>query len=180
MILFYFVFVYRWLMDELCLLCQQPLHTSSTVVVSKGIDALKRASIIRHDGLHESFSESITLHLDCRKKYTHPSALSKIASTVENEYSEPPKKVLRSCVDEFDFKTHCLFCGELANINIEKKKAQQYRKSVHEVRTLEIKDTIRKHAMKVNNNTVLRRIDNIIDLVAAEYKYHGQCYASFF
>lgn len=109
-------------MDELCLLCQQPLHTSSTVVVSKGIDALKRASIIRHDGLHEIFSESITLHVDCRKKYTHPSALSKIASTVENEYSEPPKKVLRSCVDEFDFKTHCLFCGELANINIERKR----------------------------------------------------------
>ena len=42
--------------------------------------------------------------------------------TAINRPFSPKKKGLRSVIPEFDFKEKCLFCGEDANVQTEKKK----------------------------------------------------------
>lgn len=61
-------------MSVFCLLCEQPMsgEISKTVNVTKGINSLREASVIRGYGLHEKLidSQKIIVHVECRRKYT--------------------------------------------------------------------------------------------------------------
>ena len=162
-----------------CLICGLPLQESPSVEVTRGLQTLITASLAREDGLHEQFKNktSLQVHIDCRKQYTRRPAPNK-------DIEEPHKKLLclRSELTEFDIKLHCLFCGETANKTAELKKPRKYRRSIHEVATLTLQETVRARAKERNDKLgylVLSRIDSVIDLVAAESKYHRKCYNDF-
>ena len=65
---------------------------------------------------------------------------------------------------------------------METKKPLGRRESIHEVRTMSCKDSIANAAFERDDewgHTVLSRVDSVIDLVAAEAKYHGKCFSNF-
>ncbi|MPC91853.1 hypothetical protein E2C01_086914 [Portunus trituberculatus] len=101
------------------------------------------------------------------------------------DIEKPHKKLpcLRSEVAEFDMKLHCLVCGDTADKTAELKKPLKYRRSIHEVRTLTLQETVRARAQERNDKLgylVLSRIDSVIDLVAGESRYHRKCYNDFY
>ena len=53
---------------EICILCKQTLLGGQTVKVQKGIDNLKRMSVIRNDDVHKLLQnkDSIEIHTKCR------------------------------------------------------------------------------------------------------------------
>ena len=92
------------------------------------------------------------------------------------------KNPYRSSMIQFNFKQHCLFCGDECDMAIETKKPLARRKSIHEVRTMTCKSTIANAASERGDEwrpLVVWRVQSVIDLVAAEARYHGTCYANF-
>jgi len=81
----------------------------------------------------------------------------------------------RSSLPAFDFKRDCIFCNKEASFKTETKKSQKYRRSIHEVATLEIRSTIiakAKNRADGWEESVLAKLNSVVDLVAAEAKYH--------
>ena len=169
-------------MEEICLFCGESLKEGGqpTCTVSRGIETIIQRSLENEDGLHAKLVDcsSIVVHTNCRKNYTRPA--KKLSSTVK---MGPEKPNLRSEIREFDFKTDCFFCGEEASSRIEKNKGVKNRRSIYEVRTIEMRDNVISRALERGDEwgeVVLARASSVIDFVAAEAKYHKPCYARFF
>ena len=119
---------------------------------------------------------SIDVHILCRKNYTRQSSIKAVLQP------SPKKKPLRSSMIQFNFKQHCLFCGDDCDMTIETKKPVARQKSIHEVRTMTCKSMIANAASERGGEwgqLVLSRVQFVIDLVAAEARYHSNSYANF-
>lgn len=82
----------------------------------------------------------------------------------------------------FDFQHLCIFCGEEANEEKEKKKNIKGRRIIHRVSTASFKDSIIAVAEQFGNDmakAMTRRIIYEEDLVVAEARYHHDCHVSF-
>lgn len=142
-------------------------------VVNKGIEKIKECSSIRKDDVLKRVEESevVYVHEQCRKNYTRRLPAKK------DETSPSAVKIPRS--DSFDFKNQCLFCGEIAVLD---SKNPNQSRPISQVRTIGILETIRSHAVARGDNwgkTVTLRLSGVIDLVAAEGRYHRYCYQNF-
>lgn len=172
--------------DVSCIICNELLSVSETVTVtSKGIRTLINYSLQRKDGLNSKFEtlSTVSIHKECRKVYTRSSSIKAYIASSKNiedfESSSAPIK-RRSDFQKFNFKEHCLFCGMDAVVN--PKTPTHYRKPVHLVHTLTIKQTISKYIENRNDDwgdLVRSRLEGVVDLVAAEGRYHSDCYARF-
>ncbi|GBP40851.1 Putative nuclease HARBI1 [Eumeta japonica] len=94
----------------------------------------------------------------------------------------PPRTRLRSSESAFCSKKQCLFCSQELNEEYEKRKPSDIRRRISQVSTFQFKDSILEIARTRNDTTakaVLARLEFEYDLVAAEAKYHHDCYASF-
>ena len=110
-----------------CILCNAILDENSEVVsVTKGIGAIVSASLQRGDDKHDKLKNvsSITVHTECRKNYTRSSSIVAAKKLQALSGSLSPLcsstavgECLHSSVRSFDFKSHCLFCGEDVEIN---------------------------------------------------------------
>lgn len=177
--------------DVICILCDKKLDGEETVVVKTGRDNIVSASLIRQDGLQEVLQivDPLVLHVKCRKDYTRATSLKKRMREITNvgsECEEPSGSsgvTLRSGAPKFNFKTHCLFCADIADDCKEKKKPQERRRGgLHYVRTKEIINTIKEVAVEKKDelcDLVLSRVGDEIDLIAAEARYHGDCFVAF-
>ena len=68
-------------------------------------------------------------------------------------------------------------------MSMEKKKLLARWKSIHKIQTITCKSTIANAARERDDEwgqIVISRVESVIDLVAAEARYHGTCYAHFF
>jgi len=76
------------------------------------IETIIRSSIRRGDLLHEKLtdSQSILCHKSCVSTYTSEHHIKRHEHLDKHE-APPPKKTRRSHSGEFDFETHCIFCG---------------------------------------------------------------------
>lgn len=176
-------------MSEVCFICDKPLKESEVVVVVGGMKTLIDASVERNDKFFEYLKDkqSVTVHVQCRKMYTRKSSI--VAAKRQSETEEgststisPPHTRARLSEPDFNFKRYCLFCGDEANEEAEKKKAQNVRRKIYNVSTLEFKDSILKVARTRSDDiakAVIARIEYEYDLVAAEAKYHNNCYNIF-
>ena len=176
-------------MSQLCFICSKLLIASETVAVDCGMKTLIDTSVKRSDGFYEYLKDlkSVTIHVVCRKKYTRKSTIVAFkrqqdidqVSTFENS---PPRTRARVSESLLCLKKCCLFCGDEANEEAEKKKAKKVRRKIHKVATLEFKESILKVAWSRSDEEakkVTARIEYEFDLVAAEAKYHNTCYNSF-
>ncbi len=73
-------------------------------------------------------------------------------------------------------------CGLQASSAVENKKPKNRSDQIMLVSTLEAKELLQTAAKKRDElgKTVLRRLSNVIDLVAAKGRYHRRCHKSFF
>ncbi|KAE9525653.1 hypothetical protein AGLY_014180, partial [Aphis glycines] len=122
----------------------------------------------RNDGNVEYLidKQSVKIHVKCRKMYTRKSSIATAKRHREMEASRsttlsPPRTRMRSDANEEAEKNH----------------RQAYRRAIYQVATLSFKDNIIKVA--TNRSDVFARIEYEYDLVAAEAKYHNNCYNSF-
>lgn len=179
-------------MSNLCFICSKSLTEGDIVVVERGMKTLIDSSVERNDGFFEylSNSESVTIHTQCRKMYTRKSSIAAVkrqrdieqASTSKMSKISPPRTRAQLSEPDFSFKNYCFFCGNNASEEAEKKQPQKCRRKICKVSTLEFKESIMKIARSRSDDTaknVIARIEYVYDLVAAEAKYHINCYNSF-
>lgn len=176
-------------MSQFCFICNKLLTEDETVVVSRGMPTLIDASVARSDEFADYLrsQKSVTIHVDCRKSYTRKTSISASKRQREEEQAStskvsPPHTRARISESSFCFKNHCLFCGDEADEEAEKKKVKIYRRKIHKVSTLTFKDSILKLAKDRSDDVskaVFARINFQYDLVAADAKYHDSCYKSF-
>ncbi|XP_076040412.1 glutamate--cysteine ligase isoform X1 [Oratosquilla oratoria] len=170
-----------------CLLCDGQLSVGETrEVKEKGIKTLIDYSIKWKDGKHSLLEglKSVKVHEKCRKVYTK----ERRAETFQarQKTSQVPTTSLRSQELQFDFLHDCLFCGKDASSDFLKKESKKYlgdRESVHCIEMLHVKDTILKAGEMRKDEwgkEVCTRICNVVDLVAAEARYHSACMKKFY
>lgn len=166
-----------------CLLCNLSLETGKVVTVSRGIDTIIKASIARGDGLEEALKQThpLTVHEQCRKNYTRPSSIK--SSTKSSTVSHESHNVTtRASALKFDFEKSCIICGNEADGEKEKKLPQKYRRTICEISTLDLINNLKCIAEQRGDDLgkqVKERLSGIIDLVAAEGRYHRDCYSKF-
>ncbi|CAG9770015.1 unnamed protein product [Ceutorhynchus assimilis] len=163
-----------------------PIMARVTTVKEKGILTFMDSSKKRKDGKHILLKDetSVTVHEKCRKIYNKQSYIDAALA----EQSSKPSASRRSNQPLFDFKGHCLFCGKDASdqfIESHKKLNQSRREKVHEVTKLDFKQKVIDAAKTTRksdewSNAVVFRIENEIDLIAAEGRYHGSCCKNYF
>lgn len=169
---------------QTCIICQKIIDVSasnSSEVGSKGLASLVTYSNLHSDNrLLDELTEiqktprKIYVHISCRRDYTNRKRLGKSDKKVE-----PRSSRRRSEADNFDFKSCCLFCGELATFDLK----HPNRNKVHRCETLHGKQTIlQKCEMRGDSwsEDVCRRLTDCIDLVASEAVYHKECRLKFF
>lgn len=125
--------------------------------------------------LHKYLSETsgtVLVHGECRRNYT-VRRTSKDVETVP----QPPKK-LRSSTDSFNWKQDCFLCCKVAMVDSKHPK----RNKVTEVRVIPFRNNMialcRQRGDSWASN-VETRLHDCIDLIAADARYHNDCYTTF-
>ncbi|MES9884700.1 MAG: hypothetical protein ABW185_27970 [Sedimenticola sp.] len=162
------------------------------------IRSIIAASKTRGDTIHLSLASeldrdpdlSVMCHRDCVGTYTskhHISrALKKRKPTDERSHSAPPVRKRRSDIQPFEFKKHCLFCGNLC-LPRDKKNPSRWREvcqcSTDEPGEESMKYKILKACddrSDTQASDVRIRVQGApYDLVAAEAQYHKDCFQLF-
>jgi hypothetical protein len=138
-----------------------------------GSDGVNRSSIQRGDDLRTIPGDVV--HIECRQKYTRPSDIARAVES-KKQQSIQKKTELRSMHNIFNFKEHCLFCGQPAKVD-RKRKYEVFEVSIKpfQVKLHEV-CSVRKDQW---SETVLGRLASVNDLRAADAVYHKQCYSNF-
>ena len=172
---------------EACVICQEsePAEELSQIR-SKGLKTLKEYCHIRKNTVLLKYleeQEAITIpnkvlvHKGCRRDFTNPLRRSiELDQSSRNESSAIAKMAVlrRSDCQSFDWKSCCIFCGDVLVID---KKHPDRNKPIHKVGVLLSKDTILKKCEERGDkwaSDVSRRLAVCIDLVASDAVYHGQ------
>lgn len=172
--------------NVICAICRKTLVSDLPVVtVQRGLTKIIESSLERGDGLNIKLEgkTSICVHVICRQNYTRPTTIK--ASTASGKPSTSADSTLlptlRSTECKFYFKTCCFLCGKDAIRQT--KLSSERRRSVHNVSTLETKQSILTQCGVRKDDwaeSVKARILNVNDLIAPEAIYHGDCYKAFF
>ena len=103
---------------SICFLCDEVLVPDESVTVTRGIDTIRKSSEQRGDGIAKRLHSlsSINVHIICRKNYTRQSSILAVLQP-----SPKKQKTLRSSMIQFNFKQHCLFCGDDCDMTTETK-----------------------------------------------------------
>ncbi|XP_071168115.1 uncharacterized protein [Mytilus edulis] len=160
---------------EKCIVCLKDDHPTTLIKLrQKGCLGIIKASQERGDCL--SASEGNFVHQLCRKTYTNPNDIKKYKKeklVLREINTNTPK--LRS-KSHFDFKHHCLFCGNEATDSKKKDK------NVFQVRTDDFDSHIQ-DACDLRNDDwaaeVRGRLESVSDLHAADAVYHQACSVNF-
>ncbi|CAC5414987.1 unnamed protein product [Mytilus coruscus] len=155
---------------EKCIVCLKDDQPTTLIKLrQKGCLEIIRANQERGDGL--SALEGNFVHQLCRKTYTNPNDIKKYKKeklVLRETNTNTPK--LRS-KSHFDFKHHCLFCGNEAT-NSKKKD-----KNVFPVRTDDFESRI--HRNDDWAAEVRERLESVSDLHAEDAVYHQACSVNF-
>ena len=135
-------------MDK-CIKCNDELTGSSgiTTLGERGIEKLVSVSVELGDNLFAGSKKPTVgekIHKFCFKNYTRESSVRKskrmsLDAAESDEAGPSMTKKLRSDQDAFNFKLHCLFCGESADKQTHI--PVQRRREVHTVETLTFFDS---------------------------------------
>lgn len=167
--------------DENCVICKSSLKEEEIVEVKRGLSSLIEASTERNDGIHTLLSSrsQITVHVNCRKKYTAKQNIKARKRELAEKDAGPA--TLRSNVTTLNLKTHCILCAEeIEQPNTKLPKSR--RRVVCKVTTYGMSENINRYCDERQDewgNEVKRRICTLSDLIAAEACYHTDCFTSF-
>ena len=116
----------------------------------------------------------LSVHKDCRANVTKP---QNIAAAARETSQARGKRLLRSEAQKFNFKDHCLFCGERDRYQGKKEDF-----SLVPVRTFEFQKTVSEICNERNDEwarKVAERIESAIDLHAADALCNQKCSVNF-
>ena len=106
---------------ETCIICDQSLSngfpTSNCETTTKGSDGINRASKAR-GSVETQVGQCV--HIQCRKEFIDSKRISNDQKRMTQQES-PSFCTLRSETPQFKFKEHCLFCGEAAKCEKQKR-----------------------------------------------------------
>lgn len=147
---------------------------STVKVGSKGLHKILECSSVKNDGLYEELQgkDSVTVHVECRKNYTRcPVPLAECRPTTSQHV---PRSV-------FDFNTQCFLCERRCSDS--NKLRNPSREVWSEVSTIELVGSLRNFTAQRGScvwaQEVERRLAGVIDLVAANGRYHRYCYSRY-
>ncbi|CAH1798185.1 unnamed protein product, partial [Owenia fusiformis] len=138
-------------------------------------------------------NENLTLkcHHNCVNTYVSSFHINHAKRKPSTSSKEEPsmKRTRRSNVENFDFKSHCLFCGLDCPVKRDKKNPHRW-KAAYICRTVNkslgerslkerILETCRKRSDDQARLVEIRVSGAVSDLHAADARYHGKCYSSF-
>ena len=157
-----------------CVICKEPIWNIGEGVVlrEKGANGINKASKERGDVINVTAGQSV--HKNCRANFTKP---QNIAAAARETSQARGKRVLRSEAQKFNFKEHCLFCGEGDQYQGKKKDFV-----LVPVRTFEFQETVSEICNERNDEwarKVSDTIESAIDLHAADALYHQKCSVNF-
>lgn len=181
-------------MTEECFLkqCMNCSDVSGGGFCSVGVNRLRNASEIRGDGLHEQLSHDLNLkyvcHKNCVSSYTSKFHIKRYLSQHDKANIESTaKRTCRSQVSLFNFKEHCIICGEACEEK-DPRNPKRWRRVV-KCRTADrgdnktfkdvILDTCDERNDDWGNKVRVRVMTAVSDLHAADAQYHKDCMASF-
>lgn len=113
-----------------CFFCQKK---KPPLIKSSRSSGFREASRLRYDGLSEKLEEGadfILCHKNCVSSYCskdHLQCLSRKRKTEELSVEEP--KRLRGSSSTFNFREHCLFCGETCSLETPQKHPDRWKKA---------------------------------------------------
>ena len=166
---------------------------SSGAFCNVGVERLKTASKLRGDGLHEQLLHDLNTkykcHKNCVSSYTSSFHIKRYLSKHDKVSVEPAaKRSCRSHAPPFNFKKHCIICGEEC-LPKDPRNPKRWRRVV-QCQTADrgetqktfrevILDTCEKRNDELGNNVRLRVLSTVSDLHAADAQYHKDCMSSF-
>ena len=132
--------------------------------------------LLKQEQLEEN-DRTIKLHKSCQR---HVYNQNKKRTAMEANFTtdKNKNKMLRSSMDNFNWKNNCLFCGETCKKYIK----HSNRNSCHEVTTLNFKDQVLSECQRRDDQpskNVALRVSSCNDLVAVETRYHDSCRITF-
>lgn len=160
-------------MDTACAICKKSIEEGQDVslIGDKGSNAINHKSSLKGDNITTQPGQPV--HKVCRRDYINK---RQSVLTLPGSFNSPRSLRSTTCVS-FDYRNKCLFCSTDAKITNRKRGHD-----VFQVRTLDFQKAIVKKCEERNDNwsmTVLGRIENIIDLPAADAVYHQTCNVNF-
>ena len=110
--------------------CDEKAPLSETTGIAR-IETIINASKLYWDTLHVELETKVAendnfktyYHRNCVSRYTSKTNLAKL----KNNESASPVKRLRRSTSVFDFKRHCLYCGNACELNKDPKNPQRWR-----------------------------------------------------
>jgi hypothetical protein len=166
-----FCLILDTVMDQIdhCVFCHQTLDGEIVTLTSKGCEGILRASEKRDYLIQTTPGQQV--HQICRKTYCNSKALA-MANKKRKLDSTAEQSVLRSGDSSFNYKEHCIFCGNPDTFD--------HRKNVKGHKLLKVR-TDEFHSEIVNNwsGTVKGRLNSVHDLFAADAAYHQICSVNF-
>ena len=165
-----------------CVLCGDVINldlTDYAKLTEKGCIGINNASKERQldiPAIVYSADRDMLVHKSCRSKHNNPKAIK--AAAKRDSSPGLGAKSLRSQVQEYDFKTHCLFCGIYVDQQLASKYPERLALQYSSVQTLELQDTVKSCCIQRQDEwaaAVKSRILSVHDLPAAEAIYHKVC-----
>lgn len=179
--------------------CTSPQGGTLSTSGSERIRSVIQASQQRGDTLHTNLQSSLTenpnyeivCHRNCVSTYCSKEKIKRFLKSKERSSSAPPplKRTRRSESTGFDFKIHCIFCGEQCIESRDSKNPSRWR-PVNRCRTLYTKpgqksmkdailDVCKQRSDTWSQEVELRVRGAVSDLHAAEARYHVDCKPAF-
>lgn len=163
--------------QEKCVICESGDQTGLVCLRGKGSEGINNAAEKR--GSHIRTHPGQYVHTECRRQFTNIFEIGKYLREREQGKSNPPAEstpILRS-KQTFSFRDHCLFCGQTAKLNQNKRGYDVYPVRTHDFQT-SIKSicSIRQDAWA---DQIYGRIEAVNDLHAADAIYHQTCNVNF-
>jgi len=122
---------------------------------------------------------SVKIHGQCQKNVGNSIRKRKANPSITlGNQSKIAKMTTRKSIDTFNWKEHCLFCGEECHIDTK----HPERRPIFEATFLHYRDSILGYCESRNDSgaeDVKRRVINCIDLVQAEGRYQDDCRIKF-
>ena len=132
------------------------------------VDGINQAAEERNQPISIKVGQKV--HKNCRKDFTKKVYVRKRQAEEHDEpFSTTP---LRSSKTVVNFRTHCLFCGNRANVQTNKKYERE-EQDVFRVRTLLLQDSVTAASYREDKweDEVSDRIRSVVDLPAAYELY---------
>ena len=179
------------MMDGICFFdCTNDSPNLVTCGVGR-VETVRNCSIRRGDGLINKLAgvDSIRCHKNCVSTYTSAHHLKRFLSkqkydNLGTDKVVAPKRSRRSGSTDFNFKEHCLFCGEICvplpsssrhpdrwRKVIQCRTADDFKQKI--LRTCDVRNDCQAEEVRVRVNGA------VSDLHAADGQYHDDCYKQF-